>query len=80
MSIVLLIVLGVLAWALFSVALTVILMGAPRSHRTRELDEHVRLTRTERRRRDRRIGMPDPRELQIERRTGRDRRRGPAPA
>jgi hypothetical protein len=93
-SFVVLILLGVLAWAVFTFVLTVVLFGPPRrwrrsdpveevralrtQSRTREGRDEIRVSRMDRRRGDRRIGMPDPRELQIERRGGGDRRRRPA--
>jgi hypothetical protein len=94
-SFVLLILLGLLVWAVFSFALTAMLFGLPRYWPRRDpaaevraarrrppsdRTDEIRVSRTDRRRAERRIGMPDPRELQIDRRGGSDRRRGQAMA
>jgi hypothetical protein len=79
LPIIVLILLGLLAWLLLAVAVVLLVVVLPRWRRTEpvapEQDEGM-----ERRRRagDRRIGLPDTREVKIERRSGFDRRRGPA--
>jgi CBS domain containing-hemolysin-like protein len=75
MSTVSLIVLIVLAWVLAAFALGLAFaLIAWRRRRPQSLAAQ----RRDRRAADRRIGLPDPREVRIERRSGHDRRRGPA--
>ena len=80
LPLILLIVLGLLAWLLLAVALVLVVVVLPgwsrlsgwgRSSKPEELG-------FERRAGDRRIGLPDTRAVRIERRSGIDRRRGPA--
>ena len=74
------IVLGLLAWLLLAVGvvlLVVVLPGWGRISARRESRRSARLA-LERRSGDRRIGLPDTRPVRVERRSGVDRRRGPA--
>jgi hypothetical protein len=79
-ALLLLILLGVVVWAGFSLALAVVLFGPLATWRRRGPAGEVVALRPDRRRADRRIGLPDPRELAIERRSGADRRRDAAVA
>jgi hypothetical protein len=71
------ILLGLLAWVLLAVALVLAVVVLPGWSRLSASRERERLD-LERRRGDRRIGLPDTRAVRVERRSGMDRRRGPA--
>jgi hypothetical protein len=77
LSLILWIVLGLLAWLLLAVALVLAVVVLPGWSRLTGSSERERLA-LERRRGDRRIGLPDTRAVRVERRRGIDRRRGPA--
>jgi len=69
--------LGLLAWLLLAAGLVLFVVVLPRWHSAKPA--RTASDGTERRRSgDRRIGLPDPREVRIERRSGIDRRGGPA--
>jgi len=77
LPLIVLILLGLLAWLLLAVGLVLLVVVLPRWRRS---DQAAPPRGVERRTRsnDRRVGLPDTREVRIERRSGIDRRRGPA--
>lgn len=79
MSALTLIALILLAWVVLSFGLALVAFALG-SARTRRLKRLAGMGRSERRvaSRDRRVGLPDTREVRIERRSGTDRRHGSA--
>ena len=76
LPLILLIVLGLLAWLLLAVGVVLVVVVLPSWRRSGPTRSEP--TGVERREGDRRIGLPDTREVRVERRSGIDRRRGPA--
>ena len=76
LPLILLIVLGLLVWLLLAVGIVMVVVALPSWRRS--APDRAGPPSTERRRGDRRIGLPDTRDLPIERRSGFDRRSGPA--
>lgn len=77
LPLIVLILLGLLAWLLLAVGLVLVVVVLPRWRRS---EQPAPPEGVERRKRagDRRIGLPDTREVRVERRSGIDRRSGPA--
>ena len=77
LPLIVLILLGLLAWLLLAVGLVLLIMVLPRWRRlgfSRAAGGRGAAQALG----DRRIGLPDTREVRVERRSGVDRRRGPA--
>ena len=77
LPLIVLILLGLLAWLLLAVGLVLLVVVLPRWRRSEQAAPPEGVDRR-RRSGDRRIGLPDTREVRVERRSGVDRRRGPA--
>jgi len=77
LPLIVLILLGLLAWLLLAVGLVLLVVVLPRWRRSDQAAPPRGVERCTRSN-DRRVGLPDTREVRIERRSGIDRRRGPA--